>query len=114
MGATQPKQESAGTIAIALRFARTPPISEAMTTELDRVGACVEEAFARFGASLLWNIRRPDARPGRNPPDPTRLARKLAREGGADAVDLAGRMLAAVAESHARSIPAADPSAHRC
>ena len=84
-----------------------------MTLATDRVEACVEEAFTRFGTSLLWNLRRPDTGRGNRAPDPERLGRKLAREGGGDAVELAGRILTAIAESHARSVPAADPPAHR-
>ena len=69
----------------------------------DTPTALAEAAFQRFGASLLWNVRRPQ------PGEPVshdrlqRIARRLAREGGAEAVQFARTMLVAVEEADAGS-----------
>jgi len=76
------------------------------------VAPLVSEAFQRFGTSLLWNVRVPE-------PDAVdhgmarRLARRLAREGGGDAVDLAGRILDRVEGGHAGELSERDPAGPR-
>lgn len=64
-----------------------------------------DAAFERFGASLLWNVRRP--LPGElvTPDRLQRIARRLAREGGAEAVRLARQMLVAVEDANAGAVP---------
>ena len=76
-----------------------------MSASVTPFAPLVQDAFRRFGPALLWNQRRPE--PG-DAPDAARvvqLARKLAREGGADAVAMAAKMLDAVEIFNARSIP---------
>ncbi len=73
----------------------------------------VQDAFQRFGAALLWNQRRPEPGDAPDAASVVRLARKLAREGGAEAVAMAARMLDAVEAHHARSIPDQRPAGSR-
>ena len=65
----------------------------------------VQDAFARFGSALLWNQPRPAPDGEPDAAAVIRLARKLAREGGAEAVAMAARLLDAVEGQNARSIP---------
>jgi hypothetical protein len=84
-----------------------------MVTPITDAAELVDEAFTRFGASLLWNVRRPDATTRRDAASLTRLARKLAREGGADAVELASRIFDMVGMEDAGPIPKDSASGHR-
>ena len=76
-----------------------------MSASVTPFAPLVQDAFRRFGPALLWNQRRPE--PGDEPDAASvaRLARKLAREGGAEAVAMAAQMLDAIEGQHARSIP---------
>ena len=67
----------------------------------------VTQAFARFGPSLLWNLRAPQGVPdGRMDGRTARaVARRLTREGGAEAVRLGWAIADEVDAADARSLP---------
>jgi hypothetical protein len=65
----------------------------------------IDEAFRRFGRSRLWNVRRPDVADPAIDLSAERIARRLMREGGGDAVNFGSRMLAALEVDHAGRIP---------
>lgn len=67
-----------------------------MSVDRHRLGLLLEEAFQRFGTSMLWNVRQPRRGEPVQPEFVARIARKLAREGGAEALELSKRMLNAV------------------
>ena len=64
------------------------------------LASIIQDAFERFGASLLWNVRRSSAGVAPDAEYVSRIARKLAREGRSDAVSMARRMLSAVEVGH--------------
>jgi hypothetical protein len=73
----------------------------------------IDEAFRRFGRSRLWNVRRPDEMAPEVGLSAVRIARRLMREGGRDAVDFGSRMLDALEMDHAGRIPGGDHSLPR-
>lgn len=70
----------------------------------------IDEAFRRFGRSRLWNVRRPDGTDPELDLSAERIARRLMREGGREAVDFGSRMLDALEVDHAGRIPVGDHS----
>jgi hypothetical protein len=64
----------------------------------------LDDAFGRFGPSLLWNVRRPSLEGVPDPDFAKRLARKIAREGGAEAIRLADQMINAAEDVDAGSL----------
>lgn len=79
----------------------------------DAITPLVQDAFRRFGPALLWNVRQPLPGDVSDAGSVARLARKLAREGGAEAVAMAARMLDAMEAQNARSISIQRPAASR-
>jgi hypothetical protein len=73
----------------------------------------IDEAFSRFGASLLWNVRRPPMGENVEQSALIRLGRRLAREGGRDAVELAERIFDHIGASHVGRLPEGSAADHR-
>ncbi len=73
----------------------------------------VQEAFRRFGAKFLWNARGPAVGEAVDRDRARRIARRLAREGNAEAVALSHRIIRSLEAIDADPVPAGDPARHQ-